>query len=264
MTFEERWLAILPDGGAAGPRTRARMSGLLDRMPHLGHVSDDVVMVALPVLPGLLDLYVAERDEDSLVRSCATFLPELLSHLGSDVTVNLRSESTAPFVAYGFAPLEQIHYYTLDPLGPGRPDPRVRIADGEDLQAILAIDAASFPLPYRRGPEELNMHVQGASIVRVMDIGGQLAGFSILQPLGPRYHLGAVGVAPAHQGQGLGRLLLEDAIHAAHERGAASIGLTTQTRNVRARRMYEQRGFTGEPHPEFWARAGVGLEVHLF
>lgn|GEM_PF-1810629 len=264
MTFEERWLAILPDGGAAGPRTRARMAGLLERSPHLGHVSDGVIMVALPVLPRLFDLYVAARDEEILARSGSEFLPDLLAHLGPDVTVMLRSESTAPFVAHGFAPLEQIHYYTLEPLVPGRPDPRVRIADREDLPAILAIDAATFPLPYRRGPEELNMHVQGASIVRVMDIGGQLAGFSILQPLGPRYHLGAVGVAPTHQGQGLGRLLLEDAIHTAHQYGAASIGLTTQTRNVRARRMYEQRGFTGEPHPEFWARAGVGMEIHLF
>ena len=263
MSFEERWLNILPHGGAAGPRTRARMANLLIEMPHLGHVAHGVVMVALPILPGLYELYVAAKDESLLVAACAVFLPGLLETLGPATTVNLKSDFTKPFEPYGFAPIEQIHYYTLDRLAPGREDPRIRGAMIDDLPSLLTIDSAAFPLPYRRGRDEMRMHVQDASFVRVLEIAGVIAAFSILQPLGPRYHLGAVGVSPRHQGEGLGRLLLEDAIQVAFARGASGIGLTTQTRNVRARRLYEKRGFEGEPFSDFWARAGLGLELHF-
>ena len=264
MTLEESWLRILPEGGFAGPRTRARMTRVLERMPHLGLVSDDVVMVALPILPELHEMYVAAIDEARLAACCARFLPGLLEVLGPGMTINLKADLTSPFEPYGFAPIEQIHYYTLERLSPCSPDPRVRMARVSDIETMLEIDSASFPLPYRRGPDEMLMHVRDASIVRVVVVDDQVAGFSIIQPLGPRFHLGAVGVSPSHQGLGLGRLLLDDAIHVALHAGATGIGLTTQTRNGRARSMYEKRGFEGQLHAEFWARAGLGVELHLY
>ena len=264
MSFQDRWMGILPNGGAAGPRTQARMARLLESRRDLGYVEDGAILVCLPVLTGLYDLYVAASNETILAGACEDFLPGLVDLLGADATVNLKTELVAPFAPFGFSPIEQIHYYILDSLGGTEIVPQIRLASFEDVDTILEIDARSFPLPYRRGRDELLMHVSEASIVRVVDLGGLIAGFSILQPLGSCYHLGAIGVAAEHRGEGWGGKLLDDAIREAHFRGAESLGLTTQTRNVQARSLYEKRGFVGGPRADFWARAGQGLEIERF
>jgi len=51
-------------------------------------------------------------------------------------------------------------------------------------------------------------------------------------------------VAPAHRGNGIGRALLETAIHLARERGASSIDLGTSVDDVAAIGLYESAGFT--------------------
>jgi ribosomal protein S18 acetylase RimI-like enzyme len=51
-------------------------------------------------------------------------------------------------------------------------------------------------------------------------------------------------VVPERRGQGLGRALLEAAMHHAKERGAAHIDLGTSEDDVAARALYESAGFT--------------------
>jgi ribosomal protein S18 acetylase RimI-like enzyme len=51
-------------------------------------------------------------------------------------------------------------------------------------------------------------------------------------------------VVPERRGQGLGRGLLEAAMHHAKERGAAHIDLGTSEDDVAARALYESAGFT--------------------
>ncbi len=57
-------------------------------------------------------------------------------------------------------------------------------------------------------------------------------------------HLEELYVAPARRGQGLGRALLEAAIDAARERGAARMDLGTSEEDVAAKALYESAGFT--------------------
>jgi ribosomal protein S18 acetylase RimI-like enzyme len=58
--------------------------------------------------------------------------------------------------------------------------------------------------------------------------------------------LAYVFTAPSHAGRGLGRRLIEAAMHALGEQGYPMLSLAVTEHNVRARRLYESMGFT--PH----------------
>lgn len=55
--------------------------------------------------------------------------------------------------------------------------------------------------------------------------------------------IGLVGVAAAAQGKGLGRALIETALHWFCEHGAAHVEVVTQGHNVAAQRLYQKCGF---------------------
>ncbi|MEV4116058.1 GNAT family N-acetyltransferase [Nonomuraea sp. NPDC049695] len=58
--------------------------------------------------------------------------------------------------------------------------------------------------------------------------------------------LAFVFTAPSHTGRGLGRRLVEAAMHALGAQGHGLLSLAVTEENVRARRLYESMGFT--PH----------------
>jgi ribosomal protein S18 acetylase RimI-like enzyme len=61
---------------------------------------------------------------------------------------------------------------------------------------------------------------------------------------GPDTYLEELYVAPAVRGRGIGRALLEAAMDAAREAGAAHIELTTGETDTAARALYKSAGFT--------------------
>ena len=63
--------------------------------------------------------------------------------------------------------------------------------------------------------------------------------------------LARLAVHPSAQGRGIGRRLLMDSLSAAHERGAETVVLNTQTSNARSQALYRSLGFrrTGEIYP---------------
>lgn len=64
-----------------------------------------------------------------------------------------------------------------------------------------------------------------------------------------RYELAKMGVTPAAQGRGLGRLIGEAAIAFARERGARQIELLTNSSLAPAIVLYEKLGFEHRPMP---------------
>jgi ribosomal protein S18 acetylase RimI-like enzyme len=74
---------------------------------------------------------------------------------------------------------------------------------------------------------------------------GAVIGVCGLRPLAleRRLHILRLGVAPLHRGEGLGHLLVSDAIATAQKLGALAISLNVYGSNVRARRLYEEFGF---------------------
>jgi len=254
MTFAERWGALPHAGGTAGPRTVGWMEATARERPEHVYVGDDAILVALSVHPGLVDLYMAGQDEATLMQALDREMPRLLAVIGPRPAIVVKGSEGHLLEPYGFERVDDLLYYAMDPIQVGADHPLIRPATSADLPELLALDHASFPRPYQRGLNEMTVHVEGTSLVKVAVEDGRLFGFSILQPLGDRYHLGAVGVHPDRQRQGWGRVLFLEAVHAAYLAGAKSLGLTTQVSNAPSRRIYESVGMASELLGPVWAR----------
>jgi dTDP-4-amino-4,6-dideoxy-D-galactose acyltransferase len=80
--------------------------------------------------------------------------------------------------------------------------------------------------------------------VLVGEAGGIPAGYLSCELSGDgEGQIGLVAVAPQFHGQGLGRAMIEAALRWFSERGATSIRVVTQGRNVAAHRFYQSAGF---------------------
>ncbi len=257
VTFAERWQSLPHAGGTAGPRTVGWMEATAREHPGHAYVGDDAMLVALPVHEHLVDLYMAGRDKSALAEALDRELPRLLAVVGPRPAIVVKGSEGHMLEPYGFGRVDELLYYLMDPLQAGSDHPAIRRATMGDLDALLALDHASFPIPYQRGRNEMTVHLDGLSIVKVAEDADGIFGFSILQPLGPCYHLGAVGVHPDRQRQGWGRILFQEAVFAAGQAGATSLGLTTQVSNTPSRRIYESVGMASEPLGPVWARLGL-------
>lgn len=87
--------------------------------------------------------------------------------------------------------------------------------------------------------------------VVVAETDGQVAGFVTCELVGSTVDasqpaagtIGLVGVHRDARGRGVGRAVLDGALSWLDERGAATVSVVTQGRNVGAQRLYQQRGF---------------------
>lgn len=73
--------------------------------------------------------------------------------------------------------------------------------------------------------------------------GAEIIGYAGLLVPGPEADVQTVAVAPAAQGKGVGRALLDALLDRAHERGATSLLLEVRADNPAAIALYERRGF---------------------
>jgi dTDP-4-amino-4,6-dideoxy-D-galactose acyltransferase len=86
-----------------------------------------------------------------------------------------------------------------------------------------------------------------ADRVWVAEAGGQPAGFITCHLKPDRQGvIGLVGVDGAAQGQGLGRALVDAALHWFAAEGCDCVRVTTQGRNLRAQRLYQRAGFVSD------------------
>lgn len=78
--------------------------------------------------------------------------------------------------------------------------------------------------------------------------GPEVVGYAFLWEFDRPFPLLGLGVADARQGRGLGGALLDLLIDEARTAACDGLELTTVPANIRARRLYESRGFhvTGE------------------
>lgn len=91
-------------------------------------------------------------------------------------------------------------------------------------------------------------HARGADLSLVAAAGKDIVGYAFLWEFDQLFPLLGLGVADAWQGRGLGGALLDLLIKEAQASGCDGLELTTLPTNLRARRLYESRGFrvTGE------------------
>jgi ribosomal protein S18 acetylase RimI-like enzyme len=126
------------------------------------------------------------------------------------------------------------------------------------------VDAAYGHYVGRIGGRPRPMTDDYAEVVRdrrvtVAERDGQIVGLLVLDQDDREVVIENVAVHPAHQGRGVGRLLLEHAEHIAQDAGLGSIRLYTHERMVENLALYERIGYV-----EYERRAhGAALIVHL-
>lgn len=136
---------------------------------------------------------------------------------------------------------------------------RLTAEDAEAFSALRRLVAADNPVPLGLGmQEELARPLQGfrdqlgapTNVVFGAFVGATLAATAALAPSEPfassRHKLVLWGtfVAPTHRRQGLGRLVVAQAVDHARQAGVRRIHLTMYLPNLAAGALYESLGFT--------------------
>lgn len=140
---------------------------------------------------------------------------------------------------------------------------RMRPGDAADLDALCALDARAFDLPWRY-PLALMRRAVAQSFVTTIAWDGSIAvGYAcaILQETGG--HVVRLAVMPEWRRRGIGAGLLLDAVARLAQAGAPVVSLNTQASNRAAQRLYRRLGFAwvGEKLPvmrKVLAYAGEG------
>lgn len=92
---------------------------------------------------------------------------------------------------------------------------------------------------------------------------GQCIGVLVLEPKEDHLYLDNIAVAPDHQGQGLGRILLDFAETQARERGLPEVRLYTNALMSENLSLYARRGYEETARREIDGRAVVFMSKKL-
>jgi len=112
-----------------------------------------------------------------------------------------------------------------------------------DLEAVLEIESASFSRPWTRSHflDEIASRFGHPTLAQLPD--GTVAGYLCLKQVLDEAEILDVAVRQSLRGRGIGRLLVEDALAAARERGAIVVSLEVRVGNHDAVALYRRLGF---------------------
>ncbi len=141
---------------------------------------------------------------------------------------------------------------------------RVRPVRSADLEAILAIERASF----RQDAYDRNLFAyfveRCPGLFLVAESRGRICGYMIsclcgeVRPL--RAELVSVAVAPAARGAGVATSLMNSTLRRLRRRGAVRLHLIVNVKNRAARAFYEKYGFRKlRTVPRYYERGGDGI-----
>lgn len=112
----------------------------------------------------------------------------------------------------------------------------------QDVDDVLAVEQSVFPHPWSR-VNFTDSLATGYDAWVLRDDAGKLAGYFLLMGAVDEAHLLDVAVAPAFQGCGLGRFLLDKVAARARGMGMASVLLEVRPSNGRALDVYRRYGY---------------------
>lgn len=189
------------------------------------------------------------RPSSSAVERCLEQLPR--DGYSAAITAALPGVDQMPFLQAGFTVHERLHLLrrSLDDLPePEVPDVDLRRSRGAERTAVLAVDAAAFPLFWRLDEDGLDdaLGATPSARLRVAEVAqGEPAiiGYAITGRAGPRGYLQRLAVDPAAQGAGVGAALVSDGLRWLRRWGAKEVLVNTQETNTAAVRLYERLGF---------------------
>lgn len=110
------------------------------------------------------------------------------------------------------------------------------------LDAVLAIEVAAYAFPWSRG--NFVDSIAAGHLARLAhDDRGALLGYFVAMHGVDEMHLLNITVAPARQGHGHARQMIEALVAACREHRAEKLWLEVRESNARARAIYERIGF---------------------
>ncbi|MBX3284004.1 MAG: GNAT family N-acetyltransferase [Actinobacteria bacterium] len=168
------------------------------------------------------------------------------------LTGALHEAELGPFLATGFREHERLHLlrHDLVRIPEARPAERLRRARRRDLDAVLDIDARAFDEFWaldRRGLDDAIRATPTARFRVTAALGQPITGYAVTGRAADRGYLQRLAVDPARHRQGIGRLLVADALGWLRRRGARVAMVNTQERNAGALALYRDCGFVEEP-----------------
>ena len=119
--------------------------------------------------------------------------------------------------------------------------PRLVPMSEQDLDDIIAIESAIYTHPWTRG--NFADSLRAGYECRVLELGGELAGYFVLMMAAGEAHLLNLSIAAARQRNGHGSWLLGEAMALARKHGARSLFLEVRPSNRAAQALYARFGF---------------------
>ena len=190
--------------------------------------------------------------------TATTLVPETLGPLRtrlrdrgfvSTITAALGPAERDALLSNGFEMREELRLLRHDlgarlPTRPSRSDLRTRRGRRRDIPALLTLDASAFEPFWRLDNNGLHEALTATAVSRLRVTGSpEITAYCVA---GRSQHLGylqRLAVAPRSQRNGVGGMLVADALHWLRAKGARSALVNTQIHNDGALALYERSGF---------------------
>jgi ribosomal-protein-alanine N-acetyltransferase len=119
--------------------------------------------------------------------------------------------------------------------------PEISRMTAVDLDAVVAIEASLQDFPWSRG--NFADSLAAGHEMRVLRLGGDVVGFSVVMSIVDEAHLLVIGVDRRHQRHGHGARLLQQVLETARAGGAVRLLLEVRPANTQAIAFYQGFGF---------------------
>lgn len=113
----------------------------------------------------------------------------------------------------------------------------------EHLDAVMAIENVSFPIPWRREAFLFEILLNETADYVVALYRDQVVGYGGMWLVLDEAHITNIAVHPDCRGRGIGRRILQELIKRAALRGATKMTLEVRPSNLIARKLYRDLGF---------------------
>ena len=113
----------------------------------------------------------------------------------------------------------------------------------DDLEQVVAIDQASFSLPWPERSFRFELTDNPASRYWVADLDEHVVGMLVAWLIVDEIHIATIATHPDFRKQGIGKNLLLHTLKSAKEEGAVTSFLEVRESNLDALEMYRKFGF---------------------
>lgn len=113
----------------------------------------------------------------------------------------------------------------------------------DDIPAVMAIDAASFPTPAREQLFINELSTNSLAHYQVLLRGERIIGFAGFWLIAGEIHISTIAVVPAERGRGLGELLLLNQLVLACALEPILVTLEVRVSNLAAQALYRKYRF---------------------